>query len=262
MEPVNPLSPKQEVRLKLAAPTNGNEVVIYLVASDAGDGNANDFVLWQQPKLVVPGQPDLLLRDVRDFSREMTARREKVFAATAKCLAAAAELSSTTNQLDVAELSLRHGVDAEALTAWLDYLGIGARTTPKLDYFTNQIHKSGGYDFVNGWGSGDTPLLLANSSDQPVRIPGNMKAHGVTVHPSPHPERGRRLAQSARRHHARRGEGDARASRMRQWRHVVPGTAARRHPSTAGHRHGAGQQRSERSAPSKISPCRRATWFP
>ncbi len=185
MEPVNPLSPKQEVRLKLAAPTNGNDVVIYLVASDAGDGNANDFVLWQQPRLVVPGQPDLLLRDVRDFSHEMTARREKVFAVTAKCLVAAAELSSTSNQLDVAELSLRHGGDAEALTAWLEYLGIGARTTPRLDYFTNQIHKSGGYDFVNGWGSGETPLLLANSSDQPVHIPGNMKAHGVTVHPSP-----------------------------------------------------------------------------
>ncbi len=185
MEPVNPVSPKQEIRLKLAVPTNGNDVLIYLAASDAGDGNANDFVLWQQPKLVVPGQPDLLLRDVRDFSREMTARREKVFAATAKCLAAAAELSSTTNQLGLAELSLRYGVEAEALTAWLDYLVIGARTTPRLDYFTNQIHKSGGYAFVNGWGSGDTPLLLANSSDQPVRIPGNMKAHGVTVHPSP-----------------------------------------------------------------------------
>ena len=185
MEPVNPLSPKQEVRLKLAAPTNGNEVVIYLVASDAGDGNTNDFVLWQQPKLVVPGQPDLFLRDVRDFTREMTARREKIFAATAKCLVAAAELSANTNQLDVAELSRRQGVDAEALTAWLDYLGIGSRAAPKLDYFTNQIHKSSGYDFVNGWGSSDTPLLLANSSDQHVRIPGNMKPHGVTVHPSP-----------------------------------------------------------------------------
>jgi len=185
MEPVSPLSSKQEVHLKLAAPTNGDDVVIYLVASDAGDGNTHDFVIWQQPKLVVPGQPDLLLRDVRDFTREMTARREQIFAATAKCLSIAADVSATTNQLDVAELSLRQGVDAEALTAWLDYLGIGARAAPRLDYFTNQIHKSSGYDFVNGWGSNETPLLLANSSDQAVRIPGNMKAHGVTVHPSP-----------------------------------------------------------------------------
>ena len=26
---------------------------------------------------------------------------------------------------------------AAALAAWLDYLGIGARNTPRLDYFTN-----------------------------------------------------------------------------------------------------------------------------
>src|SRR6185312_7074893 len=31
----------------------------------------------------------------------------------------------------------------------------------------------------------ETPQLLANSSDQHVRIPGNMKPHGVAVHPSP-----------------------------------------------------------------------------
>ncbi|NOS71244.1 MAG: DUF1592 domain-containing protein [Verrucomicrobia bacterium] len=185
MEPVSPLSSKQEVRLKLAAPTNGNEVVLYLVAGDAGDGNENDFVIWQQPKLVVPGQPDLLLRDVRDFTREITARREKIFATTAKCLTAAAEASASTNNLDVAELSRRHGVETEMLSPWLDYLGIGSSATIKLDHFTAQIHKSSGYDFVNGWGSSETPLLLANSSDQHVRIPGNMKPHGVTVHPSP-----------------------------------------------------------------------------
>lgn len=185
MEPVNPLNSKQEVRLKLAAPTNGNEVVLYLVASDAGDGNTNDFVLWQEPKLVVPGQPDLLLRDVRDFAREMTARREKVLAGTVKCLTAAAEVGASTSDLDVTELSRRHGVDAEVLAGWLDYLGIGAAVTLKLDRFSTQMHSASGYDFVNGWGSSETPLLLANSSDQPVRIPGNLKPHGVVVHPSP-----------------------------------------------------------------------------
>ncbi len=185
LEPISPLSSKQEVRLQLAAPTNGNEVVIYLVAGDAGDGNTNDFVLWQQPRLVVAGQPDLLLRDVGDVTRELTARRDIIFTATAQCLAAVAEVSAATNQPDVAELARRHTVDPAALQAWFDYFGIGSRTAPRLDYFTNQMHKSSGYDFVNGWGSAETPLLLANSSDQPVRIPGNMKPHGVVVHPSP-----------------------------------------------------------------------------
>src|SRR5678816_1374952 len=47
------------------------------------------------------------------------------------------------------------------------------------------IRDRSGYDFIKGWGSSDTPLLVANSSDQHVRIPGNMKPHSVAVHPSP-----------------------------------------------------------------------------
>src|SRR5262249_57036284 len=44
---------------------------------------------------------------------------------------------------------------------------------------------SANYDFVQGWGTSETPLLLANSSDKHVRVPGNIKPHGVCVHPSP-----------------------------------------------------------------------------
>ena len=47
------------------------------------------------------------------------------------------------------------------------------------------MEKVGGYDFVNGWGSSETPLAIANSSDGQVRVPGVMKPHGVAVHPSP-----------------------------------------------------------------------------
>jgi len=64
----HPLIAKQEFRLKLPAPADGNEIKLYLVASDAGDGNDNDFVVWQQPRLVAAGRPDLLLRDVREVS--------------------------------------------------------------------------------------------------------------------------------------------------------------------------------------------------
>ena len=54
-----------------------------------------------------------------------------------------------------------------------------------MSFFTNRITSSGGYDFVQGWGTADTPTLVANSSDQQVRIPGTMKPHSVAVHPSP-----------------------------------------------------------------------------
>src|SRR5579863_7816108 len=84
-----------------------------------------------------------------------------------------------------AELAARHGVDEASLAAWLDFLGIGSSAAVHLDHFKSKLDRPGKYDFVTGWGTGETPLVVANSSDQHVRIPGNMKPHGVAVHPSP-----------------------------------------------------------------------------
>ncbi|MBI2950141.1 MAG: DUF1592 domain-containing protein [Verrucomicrobia bacterium] len=186
MEPVSPLTTKEEIRLKIPPATNRSEVTLYLVATDAGDGNEHDFVVWEQPRLVASGRPNLLIRDVREVTRELAQRRAQVFASTAKCLMAAAEAGNTTNKIDVAALASRHGVETDALIAWLDFLGLGSPGATKIDsYFTTKIPSSAGYDFVKGWGSHSTPLLVANSSDQHVRIPGNMKPHSVAVHPSP-----------------------------------------------------------------------------
>ena len=76
MEPINPLVTQQEMRFKIPAPAVGEkkkpdgkkekEVVISLVATDAGDGNEHDFVVWQRPRLVAKGRSDVLLRDVKD----------------------------------------------------------------------------------------------------------------------------------------------------------------------------------------------------
>ena len=181
MEPVTPLVPQQELRVKLAAPASGDAVSIYLTAGDAGDGNAGDFVVWKEPKISLPGRPPILLRDLRGFVGELTARRERTFASTAKALAAAAEAGT----VEVAVLARRHGVEVDDLKTWFAYLGIGPASEIKLDHFTAPISKSGAFDFVKGWGSPDLPSLLANSSDQSVRIPGSMKAHGVVVHPTP-----------------------------------------------------------------------------
>ena len=185
MEPVIPIVSQQVSRTPLAAQAASDEVVIYLVAGDAGDGNVGDFVEWQKPQLVVPGRSPVLLRDLRSFVRDLTIRRERFLASTAKSLDAAAEAGESEGDINVAELAQRHGVDAEALKAWLDYLGIGSNQHLKLDHFSNKIPRQGAYDFVKGWGAPDLPALLANSSDQNVRIPGNMKAHGVVVHPMP-----------------------------------------------------------------------------
>lgn len=182
---VNPVLNRQELRFKFPEQASGQDVTLYLTASDAGDGSATDFVVWERPRLVRAGRPDLPLRDVGEFTREIIARRGRTFAAAARCLAAAAEASTNQAKIDRAELAKHHGVEEEDLAGWLDYLGIGTDASVKLDLFHTRIPRSGGYEFVKGWTSGELPNLVANSSDKHVRIPGNMKPHGVAVHPSP-----------------------------------------------------------------------------
>ena len=184
-EPVSPLVSAQEIRVKLPTTPGQSEVKLYLVAGDAGDGNAHDFVVWQQSRLVAAGRPDLLLRDVRRFTREMTALREKTFRSVSRVLEAADDAKRAGERADIALLAKQHGVEVDTLKAWLDCLGIGSSAALKLDHFHDKLLQTGGYDFITGWGTGATPLLLANSSDRAVRVPGMMKPHAVCVHPSP-----------------------------------------------------------------------------
>lgn len=185
-EPVLPLTARHDLKVKLAAAPDQKEITLYLVTSDAGDGRDNDFVIWDRPRFVAAGRPDLLLRDVREVSRHLLARREKLFASTANCLAAAAEASESKEQLELGPLAQKHGVEPDSLAAWLDYLGIGTGSAAKIDsLLTQKATTSAGYDFVKGWVSDNAMSVVANSSDQHVRIPGNMKPHGVAVHPAP-----------------------------------------------------------------------------
>ena len=186
MEPVAPITARHEMKLKLPAVPEGQDVVLYLSAGDAGDGNEQDFAIWDRPRLVAPGRPDLLLRDVRPVSRELAARRERLFASAAKCLAAAADVSAAQDAVDVKQLAQKHGVEADAVDAWLDYLGIGAGGAAKIGTpITRKIENSSGYDFVKGWVGDEALSVVANSSNQHVRIPGNMAPHSVAVHPTP-----------------------------------------------------------------------------
>ena len=184
-EPVTPLASRQELRMKLPAASDQKEITLYLAAGDAGDGNEHDYVVWERPRLVAPGRPDLLLRDVRGIYRQLVTRRERIFTSAAKCLAAAAEASASEKPLELAALAQKFEVEPELLGAWLDYLGIGTGSTIKIDSHLTEKFNNPTYDFIKGWGSPATPNVSANSSDQHVRVPGNMKPHSVAVHPSP-----------------------------------------------------------------------------
>ncbi|MFM7151091.1 MAG: DUF1592 domain-containing protein, partial [Gemmataceae bacterium] len=184
MAAVNPLTTRQELRFKIP-PTTADQVSLYLAAGDAGDGASGDVVIWQQARLTIPGRPDLPLREVGAFSQAVLAHRQRLFTSTAKCLAAAAEASQSSSKIDVAGLARKHGTEPVLLQPWLELLGIGSVGTPRLAHLTDKTHSTGGYDFAKGYGKAETPNLVANSSDRHVRIPGNLKPHGLVVHPSP-----------------------------------------------------------------------------
>ena len=133
----------------------------------------------------VAGRPPLLLATCARPCAG-SAERETLKDA-ARYLAAADEARDLQGKLDPGQLARKHGLDPQMLAAWLDYLGIVGPDAPvKVEtLFTERLESGGGYPFVKGWGSPQTPSLVANSSDREVRIPGNMKPHSVAVHPSP-----------------------------------------------------------------------------
>jgi len=185
MEPVNPLTESQAFRVKLDSPENAGDMVIRLVTHDAGDGSTGDVVAWTQPRLESPGRPPVLLRDVQDGLRGIAAKR-LTFAETAKYLAAADGARGQTTAIDLPALAKTHGLDTSMLRAWLGYLGIAGQGPLEIPgLFRERIQNGGGYNFVKGWGLPNLPSLLANSSDQEVRIPGTLKPHSVVVHPAP-----------------------------------------------------------------------------
>ncbi|AMV17155.1 hypothetical protein VT03_04640 [Planctomyces sp. SH-PL14] len=183
---VNPLTTRQEIRLKLAPPEGAAEVPfrIQIRPTAGSDANAGTVTL-AQPRLSIPGRGDLALADVPAYLARVEAQREMLFESAAEALTAAAEAARSTGPVDVAALAATNRIDPEVLATWFRYLGIGGEAALKLDHLTNRIERAQQYDFVRGWGSDATPLVLANSSDQDVRIPGRMAGHAVTVHPSP-----------------------------------------------------------------------------
>jgi mono/diheme cytochrome c family protein len=165
-EPVTPLVARQEFRVAI---DGGRDQTLYLVATNAGDGDAGDLVRWERPRLVAKGRPDIPLADLPGLVRHLEAWRARLIADTERCLAAIA--AGTTD------------ADAELLDAWRHYLGIGSTTLAPL--LEARLERTPDYDFVRGW-RGDRALsVLANSSDATVRIPGVMKARSVAAHPAP-----------------------------------------------------------------------------
>ena len=183
LEPRIPVTEKQEFRLKFPTNAQGTDVAIFLHAGDAGDGNTGDFVIWEDPKIVTASGVSIPLKDLRQVTLEWLQRRDAIFSNLTNTLSVVAQVARSKEQ-DLPVAAARAGADPRQVSAWLDYLG-GGITNYSLTLFTNQLTKIAGHEFVSGWGSMDTPNLVANSSDEDVRVPGNVPAHTIAIHPSP-----------------------------------------------------------------------------
>jgi hypothetical protein len=165
-EPVTPLVAKHEMRLKLASET---DVTLYLSTTDAGDGSTHDEVVWENPRLVAPGRPDLPISGLPALVKHLETQRSRIIAETVSVLNAIA--------------SGKEGADPVLMAAWREYLGYG--TTKLEPLLTKQMKGTPDYNFIKGW-QGDSALsVMANSSDANVRTPGEMKGHSIATHPSP-----------------------------------------------------------------------------
>jgi len=164
-EPVTPLTARHEMRVKL---DSDRDVTLYLATSDAGDGMEGDEVVWENPRLVSAGRPDLPIGDLPALVKHLETQRARLVENTEACLNAIAGGGEA---------------DAELMAAWREYLGFGTTTLEPL--LTKKLESTPDYDFIKGW-TGDQALsVLANSSEATVRTPGVMKAHSVATHPSP-----------------------------------------------------------------------------
>ena len=183
--PVTPLAEETEVRFKLPISQGAKALTFYLVSKEADHLDAANLAVWDNPRLVTPGRKDLPLRDVRAAVQAWGTYRELIPSTAVGCLAAADEVRGPLTQETLAQLAQKHHVNPIVLAAWLDCLGIGSPEAKITSYMTQKMERAEGHDFIKGWVGADALSVSANSSDRHVRVPGNMKPHGVTVHPSP-----------------------------------------------------------------------------
>ena len=184
MNPESVTRSTQDFSIELTPPKDNGDVIVYLGATNAGDGEANDFVRWRNPRLTGGNKPDLALRDAPGLSKLLAKLYDESIALTTRYLEAVAE--AQTSKVDIGGLAKRYHLQADVLAAWIDYL---AFTPPKpvnvTGLFTRKLERLGGSAYVNGWGLPETPSVVANSSDAEYRIPGLVRPHGVYMHPSP-----------------------------------------------------------------------------
>jgi hypothetical protein len=187
MNPVTPVTDRQEFRLKLPIATTG-EITVYLAAGDAGDGPEGDAVVWEQPRLEIAGQKAIPLQSINGLLAHMENLRKTETARTAEYLKviAEAEIGGRPAQAMADE----RGLDTRVLGNWMNAVQFNRSGKPLAKgHFEKRISNVGGFADIRGWGVPSTPSLIANKSAETLRF-GTLTIPGrsVNFHPSPEKE--------------------------------------------------------------------------
>lgn len=188
----SPLVATREFRVGIPPAAAGEAsplVTVHLAAGDAGDGAADDVVVFQSPRLVAEGRADLLLADLRPYAAALAEWRQRLASSAAACLAAAAEAlvagPGTAGEEAVDRLAAAHDVDPRLLEAWFAVVGLGSEPTRLDALLTEKLTNGGGWPCVTGWkGPGDLAVLANSSSDREVQIPQTLPPRAIVVHPA------------------------------------------------------------------------------
>ncbi|MFO0012377.1 MAG: DUF1592 domain-containing protein [Planctomycetota bacterium] len=190
-EPVDPIQTQQEIRFPLPDASGKELVSFFIQVGDAGDGNDGDAVLLKQPRLVAPGRPEILLRDLESIGllreRRTEARKSQIdetLAALGSILDGDTPLN-TDNGVDWNRMANERGLDRRHLQAWGQFLGITGSGNSTRTLLSQKQENHSGYDFIDGWVGADALSIFANASSDHVRVPGNMPGKTVGVHPAP-----------------------------------------------------------------------------
>jgi len=184
MNPVTPISTRQELKLKLPANARG-ELSVFLAAGDAGDGHAGDVVQWGKPRLVLPGQSSIPLGALKKLVPRLALLQMNELRRTEQYLKVIAEAHASGKSIEA--VAKGRGLDARMLANWVAAAQLGKFAQPKVKgHFTRKLSNVGGYAAIRGWGVAVTPSMMANGSKETRRfatlvVPGR----SVNVHPSP-----------------------------------------------------------------------------
>ncbi|MDA1164586.1 MAG: DUF1592 domain-containing protein [Planctomycetota bacterium] len=191
MEAVAPIVSRQDLRLALPVVAGQSESIVYLAANDLSDGREQDFILWDRPRIEFKADTTgvvhspILLRDLNGLVGRVQRTMASEVPRTATYLAAVLKLRSPDSSID--DLAKASGLNAQLLKRWAELVGLGHREKREITgHFTSKLPRAGGYDAVNGWGTSQTPNMLANRSDDDISFSTlTVPAHGVVMHPSP-----------------------------------------------------------------------------